>query len=275
MDSILVLLLVGCMVGTLGTLIGAGGGFILIPLLLVTHPELPPETLTAISMAVVAANAVSGSIAYARSGRIDFKAGVIFALCTIPGSVLGVFTNAYIPRFAFHLIFGIILIGLAFYLFLPQKKEKTKSTPMPLFQKGYKTHVLTDQQGNRYMYQYRQSLGIWISVVVGYLSPLLGIGGGIIHVPALINWLHFPVFIATATSHFILAVMATVSVITHIAKGNYNDPYVLRMVICLSAGALVGAQAGAFISHQIKGNFIIRALAVCLAIVGLRILMAR
>ncbi len=62
-----------------------------------------------------------------------------------------------------------------------------------------------------------------LSIIVGYLSPLLGIGGGIIHVPALANWLQFPVHVATATSHFILAVMATVSVITNIVKGSYND----------------------------------------------------
>ncbi len=49
-------------------------------------------------------------VAYARSGRIDFKAGIVFALSTIPGSILGVYTTTYIPKTLFHLIFGILLV---------------------------------------------------------------------------------------------------------------------------------------------------------------------
>ena len=87
------------------------------------------------------------------------------------------------------------------------------------------------------------------------------------------NWLKFPVHIATATSHFILAVMATVTVITHAFNGSYNDPIVLKMIIFLALGVIPGAQIGAYYSHKLKSNTIIRALAVCLAIVGIRILL--
>ena len=111
------LLLIGFVIGTCGTLIGAGGGFILVPFLLLTDHSLSTEIVTAISIAVVAANAISGSIAYARSGRIDYKAGLLFAACTIPGSILGVLVTAYIPRVAFRLFFGVLLIGLSVLLF--------------------------------------------------------------------------------------------------------------------------------------------------------------
>lgn len=274
MDNILVLLLAGFAIGTVGTLIGAGGGFILVPVLILTHPNLPPDTITAISIAIVAVNALSGSIAYARSGRIDFKAGIVFALFTIPGSVLGVYTTSYIPKTAFHLVFGILLIALAAFLFFSKKKLRPHPAKDLNAHNGFKHHILTDKEGVTYEYAYNQYTGIVISVLVGYLSPLLGIGGGIIHVPALVNWLHFPIYVATATSHFILAVMSTVSVVTNIVKGSYNDPYVLRMVLGLSAGVAAGAQLGALLSHRIKGHSIIRALAACLAIVGIRILIS-
>ena len=86
------------MVGTLGTLIGAGGGFILVPLLIITRPDFSSETITAISMAFVACNAISGSVAYVASGRVDFKAGLLFAFFTIPGAILGVLSTKYISR---------------------------------------------------------------------------------------------------------------------------------------------------------------------------------
>ncbi len=273
MESITVLLLAGFIIGTLGTLIGAGGGFILVPLLLVTQPQLSPETITAISIVIVAANAISGSVAYARSGRIDFRAGILFALFTIPGSILGVYTTKYIPKSAFNIIFGLLLLALAVFLFLKKNNAREERKAGLRRRRALRDRTLTDTAHVTYKYTYNQNVGIAISIIVGYLSPLLGIGGGIIHVPAMVHWLRFPVYIATATSHFILAVMATVSVIVHAWQGNYQDPFVLRMVIWLGIGVVAGAQLGAWLSHRIQGTVIVKALAVCLAIVGLRLLL--
>lgn len=271
MDHYAVLIIIGFAVGTLGTLIGAGGGFILVPLLILTFPHFSPEVITAISMAVVALNATSGTVAYIRAGKVDFKAGVIFAVCTVPGSVLGVITTRYIPRGTFDIFFGIMLIGLAVFLFLRTRKKKTETVIVK--DKKYWIHQIhTDKSGHRYEYSYNLRIGILLSIVVGYLSPLLGIGGGVIHVPALTEWLHFPVHLATATSHFILAIMATVSVIVHITEGVYNDPLVLKMVIGFAIGVIPGAQLGAFLSKRLGGNIIVRALAISLGLVGIRIL---
>jgi uncharacterized membrane protein YfcA len=271
MDSAIILLLCGFLIGTLGTLIGAGGGFLLVPLLLFTHQGMSPELVTAVSLVIVACNAVSGSVAYARSGRIDYKAGLLFAAATIPGSILGVYATKYIPAHAFNAVFGIILLVLAIFLFLKKSHTTITVEAAGLQQKGYKHHILTDKENVRYSYFYNQYTGIVISAAVGFLSPLLGIGGGIIHVPALVHWLRFPVHIATATSHFILAIMATVSVVVHACQGNYNDPYIQHMIVWLGLGVIPGAQLGALLSHRIKGDMIVKALAICLALVGLRL----
>ncbi len=272
MDHIIVLVLIGFAIGTIGTLIGAGGGFILVPLMLLLYPALSPEVITAISMAVVASNAASGTFAYVRSGRVDFKAGIIFAICTIPGSILGVLTTQVIPRHVFNIIFGVILISLAVLLFVKGKEKRPPSLPQ---KKGglWTEQTIHDKLGHIYKYAYDMRKGIILSIFVGYFSPLLGIGGGIIHVPAMVQWLYFPVHLATATSHFILAIMATVSVIVHITQGVYNDPFVLKMVIGLIIGVIPGAQLGAFLSKKLKGDIIVKALAVSLAIVGIRILL--
>ena len=271
MDNVIVLLLIGLGIGTLGTLIGAGGGFILVPVLLLTRPDLSPQIITAISMAVVAANAISGTAAYIRADRVDYKAGAIFAVFTIPGSVLGVLATQYIPRHLFDLIFGGLLIALGIFLFIKGGRPKLKDKVVPAH-RGWIQQRLEDKRGEIYSYAYDWRKGAALSLLVGFLSPLLGIGGGIIHVPALAEWLSFPVHIATATSHFILAIMATVSVIVHIIGGDYNDPAVLRTVVCIIIGVIPGAQIGARLSRILKGKAIIKALAISLALVGLRIL---
>jgi uncharacterized membrane protein YfcA len=165
----------------------------------------------------------------------------------------------------------VLLVGLALYLFF--KKRDAEACVTVISRRSYPHHTITDRMGDTYSYSYNKYLGWFISLLVGFISPILGIGGGIIHVPALINWLKFPTHIATATSHFILAIMSIVSVAVHITEGNYNDPYIVKLVAYLAFGVIVGAQLGAWLSHKIKGKFIIQALALCLAVVGVRILL--
>lgn len=274
MEHILLLIVIGFVIGTIGTLIGAGGGFILVPLLILMYPKFTPEVITAISMAVVASNSISGSVTYMATRRVDYRAGVIFAICTIPGSILGVLTTAIIPRNIFDFIFGIVLVGLALFLFMKGGKGKVSAKPQKT-RKGWVQQRKIDKWGHEYVYAYDLRLGSVLSVFVGYFSPLLGIGGGIIHVPVMVEWLRFPVHIATATSHFILAIMATVSVAVHVWQGAYNDPTVLNMVFGLIVGVVPGAQFGAYLSGKIKGKFIVKALAVSLGVVGIRILLNR
>lgn len=273
MDNIFLLIVIGFVIGTFGTLIGAGGGFILVPLLLLTCPAMPPEIVTAVSIAVVAVNAISGSIAYARSRRIDYKAGLLFGAFTIPGSVLGVYLVKYIPQDIFKIVFAILLLILALYLFIKTNDKEAKANNENNAAKFDTHHTLTDSDGTTYIYSYNKTVGILISIIVGFISPMLGIGGGIIHVPAMVQWLQFPVHIATATSHFVLAIMSTISVVIHIFEGSYNSPAIQKILLGLCIGVVPGAQLGAYISHKINTTLIIKILAVCLALVGLRILL--
>ncbi len=101
------LTLLGFVIGTYGTLIGAGGGFVLVPILLMLYPNESPEIITSISLAVVFFNALSGSLAYSRMKRIDYKSGLLFAAATIPGAVLGAVSTAHVPRRLFDAVLGV------------------------------------------------------------------------------------------------------------------------------------------------------------------------
>jgi len=256
----------GLLLGAFGTLIGAGGGFLLMPILLVVYPHDNPDVLASISLAVVCLNAVSGSIAYGRMGRIDYRSGLLFAAATIPGGILGAMTTALIPRRTFDAILGGVVLVAAAYLFLRTGRPEGSGHRWP---NGWR-RVVVDRAGTAHEYRYPPTLGVLISLGVGFLSSVLGIGGGIIHVPVLATLFDFPVHIATATSHFTLAFMSAAGTAVH-AKAGTVTPGLFR-IICLAIGVVPGAQVGARLSNRFRGPGIIRSLAVALGVLGIRLL---
>jgi uncharacterized membrane protein YfcA len=258
----------GFVIGTYGTLIGAGGGFILAPVLALLYPADSPETLTSISLAVVFFNALSGSAAYARLGRIDYRSGGVFAVATIPGAILGALATSFLPRRLFDGVLGALLLVASIVLLVGGHRRTAASSGRLA---STATRTLVEADGTRHVYAYNQPLGVGLSLIVGFLSSLLGIGGGIIHVPALAYLLHFPVHVATATSHFVLVIMALVGTVVHIATGAFAHG--VRRTTALAFGVLIGAQLGARASSRVHGAWIIRGLAIALGFIGARVLL--
>lgn len=268
--SVLELIGLGFIVGAFGTLIGAGGGFILVPILVLLYPDMQPNLITSISLAIVFLNASSGSVAYGRMKRIDYKSAIAFGLATLPGSIIGAILTGYIPRHIFNIILGCVLVIIAIFLFIKPAEGAYASR-----KKGkINAHRnFTDKLGNHYTYSFNIRTGIILSFFVGFLSSFLGIGGGIIHVPALISLLDFPAHVATATSHLVLAIMALAGTIVHLINGTLQQG--IKIALSIGVGVIAGAQLGAYFSNKVKPKGIIKALAIALAVVGVRLLFSK
>lgn len=267
MTTFILFLLLGAVIGSFGTLIGVGGGFVLLPVLLWLYPNEPPEILAGISLAVIFFNALSGSIAYGRQKRIQYKSGFIFAAAALPGTILGALATQLIPRRWFDFVIGSLLVAASVVLLFRPTQESVKLHDV--HGRGMKVSLI-DSKGVSYTFSYSLWLGLALSFVVGFISSILGIGGGIIHVPALVYLLNFPVHIATATSHFILALMTFSGSMTHFIAGHLAAGF--GRIIPLAIGVIIGAQIGARVSIRLHGTHIIRALAFALLLVGLRTL---
>jgi uncharacterized protein len=263
----LLLFAIGVAVGTYGTLIGAGGGFVLVPILLFLYPSETPEQLTAVSLAVVFANAASGSVAYLSARRVDLRTAALFAIAALPGSIAGAFASRLLTRGLFAIIFGAVLTLLSLALLLNPERRLSFSGLLPT-----ESRELTDAAGTTYRYEFNLPLGLAASAVVGFVSSILGIGGGIIHVPFMSQVLGFPPHVATATSHAVLAIMAGAASLTHLLQGSYAN--VVFRTLFLAAGVILGAQVGARLSEKVRGTWLIRLLAIALLLVGLRLLVA-
>lgn len=257
--------LLGVLIGCYGTLVGAGGGFLLVPLFLLFH-QLPHEVAVGTSLAVVAANAVSGAGTYIFQRKIDYRAGFTFALATIPGAIGGALLTKYFTGPVFMRVFGLFMIGISLYLLL--RKPPGEERPSHPGSWGRVDRTLTLPDGTVEKYSYNEPLGLGLSVVVGKFSSLLGIGGGILHVPVMTEVLRFPIHIAVATSHFILAWTALAGATVHAWQGQWNP----RLAISTGIGAILGAQGGALLSSRVQGGMLLRLLSLALLLVGLRLL---
>ena len=264
-QTAILLVLIGFGVGVFGTVVGAGGGFILTPILLLLYPHDSAQTLTAISLTVVFFNAASGSVAYARQRRIDYRSGIIFALATVPGAIGGALLVGVVSRQTFDTIMGAVLAALAVWLIAGER------WPLRVARGHLERRVLTDRAGATYEYNVPIIRGAIFSLGVGFLSSFLGIGGGVIHVPLLVRAFGFPTHIATATSHFVLAIMAGTGTITHLVVGSFHH-HGLRRTIALAVGVVAGAQLGAHISLRLHGRVIHWLLTVALLALSARLL---
>jgi uncharacterized membrane protein YfcA len=268
----LLLLPLGFVVGTYGTLVGAGGGFVLVPALLLIYPGEKPSSITSISLAVVFFNALSGSAAYARLKRIDYVTGLIFAAAAMPGAIGGAYLVGAVPRNLFDVMFGALLLAMSAYTLWSAGGVATVRPP--LRGRGVVTRVMPgDEDGATFRYSYNLPQGIVYSAGVGFISSLLGIGGGVVHVPIMITLLRFPVHIAVATSHFVLAISAASGTAVHLTNGDLAGADLLRALL-LSAGVIPGAQVGARLAQRFKGAAIVRLLAVALFALGVRLLLS-
>jgi uncharacterized membrane protein YfcA len=259
----------GVAVGAYGTIIGAGGGFILAPILLFLYPDYDPEVVTALSLGVVWFNALSGTAAYAHQRRIDYVAGGIFAVATVPTALVGALLTGLFPRSTFEALFGVFLLLIAAWLLIP-KRSLIRTTPPP---PRYIRRLLTDSHGDSYRYAFDPLLGGLLGLAIGFVSSLFGVGGGIIFVPSMILLLRIPGHIATATSTFILVFTAGTGVLVHSLRGEYAG--LVPEVVSLSAGVLIGAQLGAFLSIRLAHHqaLVATLLSVALVAVGLRLIL--
>ena len=174
-----------------------------------------------------------------RQKKVYISAALIFSVATFPGAILGAQMSGWILWYhGFKFAFGCFMLCASFLIGFKNFGKKGER----------KEESLTKDQVT-----YNKPIGIAISVIVGFISSIFGIGGGLIHVPALIYIMGFPTHLATATSHAILAVSTAVGVITHLVENHI----VFNIAIPASIGAIFGAQAGAQIAKRLRAKAIL------------------
>jgi uncharacterized membrane protein YfcA len=247
------------LIGILSSMIGVGGGFIVVPMLNIVY-GFSMRLSVGTSLVMVVFTALSSTVAYVRQKRIDYALGLVMATGSVPGALIGSSLVRLLPDQTLGAIFGLFLIAIALRMFLGSggsgKETKTKRW-------GWR-RTIRDAKGEVFKYEVNVVAGIALSVLAGLASGLLGVGGGAVAVPVMVLVLAMPMHVAVATSMFMMIFTSVTGAVNHIFQGNA----VYEAALMLGFGIIVGTQLGAHVARRLKVSVLQRVFAVFLVLFG-------
>jgi uncharacterized membrane protein YfcA len=249
MSAALVAFLVAIAAGGFGSLVGIGGGLIIVPVLSVAL-GYDVKTAIAASLIGVIATSVSASPRYVRSGIADRRLGLLLLVPATLGGLAGGFTAELLDGRMLSLLFALLLAGVALRM-LWQIRHPVVHPPIDDAVDGarFASSYVEPTTGEGVAYQARRIVpGTAVSFVAGNISGLLGVGGGVINVPTLNVLMHVPIRVAITTSTYMLAATATASASVYVMSG-WVDPMLAAPV---ALGVIVGARFSAHLSMRLS-----------------------
>ena len=260
---ILVIMGVGAVAGSLGAMLGIGGGVFLIPLLNVGL-GLPLKTASGISLMTVIAtsNVVTASAASRRV--VNLRLGMLLQVAAVAGGIAGALLVQRLAIHTLYVIFASVTAVIAGVMLTRLDRRNvildTTIDPGDLGGRFYE-----DESGREVVYRVRRlPAALGVSVLGGVVSGLLGIGGGILQVPALNAWCGIPMRAAAATSAAMIGITALGSAPIYYARGHIVAPLAAAAVI----GVLAGSRLGMWYSARARARRLKLLMAVVLAVVA-------
>lgn len=259
-------MLVGLVAAMFGSIVGLGGGIIIVPLLMLLGPlltggEIDHATTVGISLTVLVVTALASTLSYAKKGIVDFRSGLLLFITSGPAAIVGSAMTGLMRAGYFQLTFGLFMLFMASLLIIRDyMKPFSKEWPI--------VRTITDLSGQVHTYSYSIVSLLAIGLGVGIISGLFGIGGGSLFVPLMVLLFRFPPHVATATSMFVIFLSAILGSGTHIALGEID----WLLVLALVPGAWIGGKWGAKIAGRMSGKGLLWLLRVTLLLLAAKLI---
>ncbi len=263
----LVLFGAGMAAGIVGALLGLGGGVFLVPFMVLVL-QFPMRQAVAISLVtVIATSSVVTSIRMGRS-LVNFRLGMLLEVATTAGGLAGGVIAIMLSQHTLQRMFGVMTIVSAVAMLGRLKKRNViVADGADTGRLGGRYHEA--ESGGVVSYRVKRvPVAMAVSLAAGSLSSLLGVGGGILKVPALNAWCGVPMRAAAATSAFMIGVTAASGVVIYFGRGDI----VPWMAAAAVLGVLAGSRAGFMVGERAKAKWLKLLLAAILVVVGVLML---
>ncbi|MGD0338743.1 MAG: sulfite exporter TauE/SafE family protein [Bacteroidota bacterium] len=265
LESFLIIIAGGFVTGILGALFGIGGGLFLIPFLVILF-HIPMHTAIATSLVAIIATSSAAASVYVERRQTNIRLGMILEITTTIGAILGGITANMISGLLLKKFFAVIIMIMGFIMLHRSRKRGERQTELvPGARLNGK--YLDGATGKIVEYSVRRiPMGMGISFIAGNISGLLGVGGGVIKVPAMNLFCGVPMKAATATSNFMIGVTAVASAFIYYAHGHI-EPLVTSAAVI---GVLIGSLLGTRIGYRITNKVITGLFALVMLLIALR-----
>ena len=244
--------------GGLGSMCGLGGGIFLVPLFSVLL-GVPLKAAIAASAVCVVVNSLTGANIYLRQKMVNVRLALALQITTAIGALIGGLLVVFAPERLLQFVFALVLYIMIFFMLRPTpilKADADGADPF-LFRGAYFDPSLSEVV--TYLPR-RVRLGMGMSGLAGFISGMLGVGGGPIKVPLMNGVMRLPVKAAVATSTYMVGMTASVSALIYYSSGLVDT----RVAVPAVLGILLGAQGGSRLGSHAPAEFIRRVLIVIL-----------
>lgn len=285
--SIILLVIIGILIGIIASMVGIGGGVIIIPVLMFFYGLSNPMA-SAVSSLVIVATSTTGTLTYYRQHRIDLRTGVYFGLIAIPSAFIGGILADTLREEILTILFGLFLNIIAFRkiiniltansntnqkvlsIFDKNTGDSYVKTSYGLFPHRYEKRIIVDDLGEYFSYNVQLVKILVGAALGGLISGIFGVGGGVIYVPVLASIGGLPLHIAVATSTFTILLSSSSSSVARIIGGKI----LWEFVLFLGIGTVIGARIGATKVRKISNEKILGLFYIIVFLSGIRIILS-
>jgi hypothetical protein len=254
---------VGAVAGCLGALLGIGGGVFLVPFLNAAL-GLPLNIAAGVGLMTVIATSSVVSAGSSGKGLVNLRLGMVLQIAAAGGGLVGGVTVERLPRPVLYALFSVVTAGIA-AIMLSRLERRNVILDESIDVGPFGGRFYEEESGRGVAYRTRRMpLALGVSLVAGSISGLLGIGGGILQVPALNAWCGVPLRAAAATSAVMIGVTAVASAPIYYSRGDVVPPLAAAAVL----GVLVGSRAGFWFGGRARAKWLKLLMACVLAAVS-------
>lgn len=263
----LVLLPISIIAGFIGSILGLGGGVIIVPVLTLVF-GVDIRYAVAASLISIIATSSGAAAGFLKDHLTNVRLAIILEIGTVFGAMTGFLLSTSLKSSSLFLCFGGFLLFSAFMMFR-QKKDPRAEINHPWSEK-LKLHSKYPEQGEWIHYKVANvPFGLISMYVAGIFSALLGIGSGIFKIMAMDGAMKIPMKVSSATSNFMIGVTATASAGAYFLRGDIKPEIASPVAI----GIIIGAWIGAKVMPKLNAALIRKIFIVVMVVVAVQMIM--
>ena len=261
--------LVSAAAAIVGSMLGLGGGVFLVPIFTLCF-DIDQKLAIGASAIAVVTNSVVGSSVHLRSRFTNLRLAMLLQVTMATGATVGAIVGVFAPEKLVNVVFGLVLLYAAISMVFRRTAaiagaDERASDPWAL--RADYVDPATKQTVAYVPSQVKAGLGV--SGVAGMLSGMLGVGGGVIQVPAMNLLMRVPVKAAAGTSSFMVGITSVATAFVYYSRGKIDPTIVVPAML----GIFVGSQAGSRLTRRVQAKNLVYVFTVVLLYLGVSLVL--